>query len=422
MKNKRLYEVSTVLISSIDKKIKENEKNILLCNFIDIYKNWAITQDNRKNFLLVTATDIEINKFKLKKGQVAITKDSETRYDIGIPSYIADDFDDAVLGYHTALIIPNTELLDGKYLTAYLNTKTIKNFFEFNATGSGQRYTLSVDVINNIPLNLPKLKYQKVLGKFFSNIDRKINLNNKINDNLFSQINTIYNYWFIQYEFPNSNGKSYKSNNGELYYNNIIKKEIPINWAVETLASNSVSEIIKPGVNIFEEKIYYTTADIVGKNIINGSIVSYKTKEDRANMQPIAYSVWFAKMKKSIKHLFLTPNIKFVIENSILSTGLCGLKCKETAFEYISSYILHPYFENHKDVLSHGATQEAINNDDLNYIHIIVPEQKILEQYHNLTKSIFEKISENMCENKELIAMRDFLLPLLMNGQATISE
>lgn len=184
MKDKRLYEVSTVLISSIDKKIKENEKNILLCNFIDIYKNWAITQDNRKNFLSVTATDIEINKFKLKKGQVAITKDSETRDDIGIPSYIADDFDDAVLGYHTALIIPNTKLLDGKYLTAYLNTKTIKNFFEFNATGSGQRYTLSVDVINNIPLNLPKLEYQKVLGKFFSIVDRKIQLNNKINDNL----------------------------------------------------------------------------------------------------------------------------------------------------------------------------------------------------------------------------------------------
>lgn len=108
MKNKkRLHEVSTILISSVDKKIKEGEKNTLLCNFIDIYRNWAITYDNKKNFLLTTATDIEINKFRLKKGQVAITKDSETKYDIGISSYIADDFDDTILGYHTALIIPN---------------------------------------------------------------------------------------------------------------------------------------------------------------------------------------------------------------------------------------------------------------------------------------------------------------------------
>ena len=311
----------------------------------------------------------------------------------------------------------NKEIVLPKYLYFYLK------LLDLSSKDSGSTLpSMTFDAYYELEVEIPSIKEQKKILDLLNPIEEKIMINNKINDNLFSQIKTIYNYWFIQYEFPNSNGKSYKSNNGELYYNNIIKKEIPINWIVETLASNSLSEIIKPGVNIFEEKIYYTTADIVGKNIINGSIVSYRTKEDRANMQPIPYSVWFAKMKKSIKHLFLTPNIKFVIENSILSTGLCGLKCKEIAFEYISSYILHPYFENHKDVLSHGATQEAINNDDLNYIYIIVPEQKILEQYHNLTKSIFEKISENMCENKELIAMRDFLLPLLMNGQASILE
>ncbi|WP_150152326.1 restriction endonuclease subunit S [Fusobacterium nucleatum] len=311
----------------------------------------------------------------------------------------------------------NREIVLPKYLYFYLK------LLDLSSRDSGSTLpSMTFDAYYELEVEIPNIKEQKKILDLLNPIEEKIMINNKINDNLFSQINIIYNYWFIQYEFPNSNGKSYKSNNGELYYNNIIKKEIPINWVVETLASNSLSEIIKPGVNIFEEKIYYTTADIVGKNIINGSIVSYKTKEDRANMQPIAYSVWFAKMKKSIKHLFLTPNIKFVIENSILSTGLCGLKCKETAFEYISSYILHPYFESHKDVLSHGATQEAINNNDLNYIYIIVPEQKILEQYHNLTKSIFEKISENMCENKEFIAIRDFLLPLLMNGQATILE
>ena len=311
----------------------------------------------------------------------------------------------------------NKEIVLPKYLYFYLK------LLDLSSKDSGSTLpSMTFDAYYELEVEIPSIKEQKKILDLLNPIEEKIMINNKINDNLFSQIKTIYNYWFIQYEFPNSNGKSYKSNNGELYYNNIIKKEIPINWIVETLASNSLSEIIKPGVNIFEEKIYYTTADIVGKNIINGSIVSYRTKEDRANMQPIPYSVWFAKMKKSIKHLFLTPNIKFVIENSILSTGLCGLKCKEIAFEYISSYILHPYFENHKDVLSHGAAQEAINNDDLNYIYIIVPEQKILEQYHNLTKSIFEKISENMCENKELIAMRDFLLPLLMNGQASILE
>ena len=311
----------------------------------------------------------------------------------------------------------NKELVLPKYLYFYLK------LLDLSSRDSGSTLpSMTFDAYYELEVEIPRIKKQKKILDLLNPIEEKIMINNKINDNLFSQISIIYNYWFTQYEFPNTNGKSYKSNNGELYYNNIVKKDIPKNWVVETLASNSLSEIIKPGVDLFEEKIYYTTADIVNKNITNGSIVSYNTKEDRANMQPIPYSVWFAKMKNTIKHLFLTPNMKFIIENSILSTGLCGLKCKEIAFEYISSYILHPYFENHKDVLSHGATQEAVNNDDLNYIYIIVPEEKILRQYHNLTKSIFKKIAENICENKELITIRDFLLPLLMNGQATISE
>ena len=326
-----------------------------------------------------------------------------------------------LLNQRVGKIIPIKNRANNYYLHYLLATDLVRKQLEHRASGTKQR-NISPNDVYDVTVFICDVKEQKKIGELLYNMERKINLNNKINDNLFSQISIIYNYWFTQYEFPNTNGKSYKSNNGELYYNNIVKKDIPKNWVVETLASNSLSEIIKPGVDLFEEKIYYTTADIVNKNITNGSIVSYNTKEDRANMQPIPYSVWFAKMKNTIKHLFLTPNMKFIIENSILSTGLCGLKCKEIAFEYISSYILHPYFENHKDVLSHGATQEAVNNDDLNYIYIIVPEEKILRQYHNLTKSIFKKIAENMCENKELITIRDFLLPLLMNGQATISE
>ena len=333
------------------------------------------------------------------------------------------DFSNILVSTGYATIDVNNSIANSNYVYYYITQKNQIDKMQGIAEQSTTAYpSITTEDIKNIDIELPDIRNQINIGKLLYSIDKKINLNNKINDNLFSQISIIYNYWFTQYEFPNTNGKSYKSNNGELYYNNIVKKDIPKNWVVETLASNSLSEIIKPGVDLFEEKIYYTTADIVNKNITNGSIVSYNTKEDRANMQPIPYSVWFAKMKNTIKHLFLTPNMKFIIENSILSTGLCGLKCKEIAFEYISSYILHPYFENHKDVLSHGATQEAVNNDDLNYIYIIVPEEKILRQYHNLTKSIFKKIAENMCENKELITIRDFLLPLLMNGQATISE
>jgi len=73
-------------------------------------------------------------------------------------------------------------------------------------------------------------------------------------------------------------------------------------------------------------------------------------------------------------------------------------------------------------MLAHGATQEAVNNDDLAGVHIIIPEDTVLRAYHEATQAIYAQISKNICENQELVKLRDWLLPMLMNGQATISD
>ena len=100
MKKYKLGDIATVEISGVDKKITDGEKEIRLCNFVDVYYNWAITIAQHDSFMLATARPNEISKFQLKKGQVALTKDSETRDDIGISTYIADDFENVILGYH----------------------------------------------------------------------------------------------------------------------------------------------------------------------------------------------------------------------------------------------------------------------------------------------------------------------------------
>ena len=180
----KLGEIATVEISGVDKKTKNGEEGIRLCNFVDVYYNWAITTAQHDSFMLATARPNEISRFQLKRGQVAITKDSETRYDIGIPTYIADDFDDIILGYHCALITPRKDVLDGKYLNALLNTDYAKNYFANNASGSGQRYALSVETLNSFPIPVISLQEQKRIGEIFSTIDKKIQLNRQINQNL----------------------------------------------------------------------------------------------------------------------------------------------------------------------------------------------------------------------------------------------
>ena len=180
----KLSEVAKVEISSVDKKTKNGEASVRLCNFTDVYHNWSITSDMAVTFMEASANTGEIDKFSIKKGQVALTKDSETRDDIGISTYIADDFDDVLLGYHCALITPDETKLCGKYLNAFMHSAFIQKYFELNATGSGMRFTLSIDTLESMPLLLPPLDEQKRIGELFSFIDKKICLNRAINQNL----------------------------------------------------------------------------------------------------------------------------------------------------------------------------------------------------------------------------------------------
>ncbi len=179
-----LGDIATIEISGVDKKIKDGEREIRLCNFVDVYYNWAITTAQHDCFMPATARPTEISRFQLRKGQVALTKDSETRDDIGIPTYIADDFEDVILGYHCALITPKANILDGRYLNALLHTDYAKKYFACNASGSGQRYALSVEALNSFPVPIVSLADQRRIGEIFSALDKKICLNRTINQNL----------------------------------------------------------------------------------------------------------------------------------------------------------------------------------------------------------------------------------------------
>ena len=227
LKKYKLADIAKIEISGVDKKTIEGEIPVRLCNFVDVYYNWAITKEKAKSFMVASAKQTEIDKCSIGKGMVAITKDSETRDDIGVATYIADDFENVVLGYHCALITPNPAIVDGKYLNAFIHTRYIQKYFENNASGSGQRYTLSNDTIGNIPVLLPSIDEQHTIGKVLADIDRKIELNKRINDNLEAMAKQLYDYWFVQFDFPNEEGKPYKSSGGAMVWNEKLKREIP---------------------------------------------------------------------------------------------------------------------------------------------------------------------------------------------------
>ena len=160
MKMVRLGDVADVRVSGVDKKTMPGELPIRLCNYTDVYYNWTIRNEMRQGFMLASARNEEIDRFRLYAGQVVMTKDSETRDDIGHSAFIADDFDDVILGYHCALISPFAGKLDGGYLNALFRTRYVSVYFSRNAGGSGQRYYLSDSTIKDLPLFLPPIDVQ----------------------------------------------------------------------------------------------------------------------------------------------------------------------------------------------------------------------------------------------------------------------
>ena len=326
-----------------------------------------------------------------------------------------------VLNQRVGKVLVDEDKADKFYIHYLLSTDSVRNQLEYRASGTRQR-NISPEDVYDVEVFVPDLEEQRRIGKLLYALEQRVYNNNCINDNLAQMLRLLYEQWFYRFEFPNEQNLPYNRANGELEWNDKLKRRIPKGWKVQTMLSNELFSVISSGVDRFSTKKYYATADIIGTSIGEGSDIEYETRESRANMQPVIHSVWFAKMKNSIKHLFLNKEMSSFVDNSILSTGFYGLKCNEISFEYIASVVSAPIFEITKDRLSHGATQQGIGDDDMANITLLIPDDTTLRKYHEATKGFFAKISNNILENKRLIAIRNFLLPLLMNGQATIAK
>lgn len=314
-------------------------------------------------------------------------------------------------------IIPfDDNVLDTKYLYYLLKLRP------YQGIGSVQSQ-ITVPQISDYSIDFidDNIK-QKKIAKTLSLLDHKIENNNKINTELESMAKTLYDYWFLQFEFPNEEGKPYKSSGGKMVWNKRLKREIPEGWKVDNLMESSLCGDIKAGVDYFKTKNYLPTANINGEEITDGEYISFDNRESRANMQPVKNSVWFAKMKNSIKHLTIPENSDWFINKYILSTGFQGLKCSADSLAYIHCIINSNWFEVYKDMLSHGATQESVNNEDLKNIKFAVPSVDVLKRFSAIVFPILEKKFSIIKENQELTALRDFLLPLLMNGQVSFNK
>ena len=168
---RRLRNVADLRVSSVDKHKREDEEHVRLCNYVDVYNNDRITAT--MNFMHATAAPDEIERFRLERGDVLITKDSETWDDIGIPALVTDSAPDLISGYHLALLRPRSEHAIGGYLFRALESKGISRQFHIQARGV-TRFGLTHVGIKSVWLPVPPLSEQVCIVRFLDRIDRRI--------------------------------------------------------------------------------------------------------------------------------------------------------------------------------------------------------------------------------------------------------
>ena len=399
----RLKDVADVKLSNVDKKTNSNEIKISLCNYTDVYKNDFINADKVKDFMIATCNENEFEKFILREGQVAITKDSETRNDIGVSTYIKENLDNVVLGYHLALLTPINSKLNGRFLHYWLNSKQSKKYFENNAGGSGQRCTLTLDIIKSIPLNLPSLSIQKEIALTLSSLEEKIELNNKINIELEAMAKTFYDYWFVQFDFPDKNGKPYKSSGGKMVYNEKLKREIPVGWEVGKLDKFA--------------------------SIAKGDLITNKTSEI-GKIKVVAGGLDFA-------YFHSNPNRK---ENTITISGsgasagyvnfwreeIFASDCTTVRGESdLETLIILQFLKQNQNQIyrqSKGSAQPHVYPNDIKSLLYVQPHVDIREKIAPILLPLNKKIGNNIKQNQQLTELRDWLLPMLMNGQVIVNN
>ena len=295
------------------------------------------------------------------------------------------------------LVVRPNDVIDNNFLYYAL---TQDSFFEYVMKGSKGTKMPRGDKSQIMNFVIPDLEIgeQIKIGKLLKSIDQKIQINNQINKELEAMAKTLYDYWFVQFDFPDQNGKPYKSSGGKMVYNPELKREIPEGWRVEKLSHFLTIKNGKDHKHLQDGKFaVYGSGGImrtVTDYLYSGESILFPRKGTLNNVMYVNEKFWtvdtmfYSEVNKNNSALYVFYSVKDIDFNK-LNTG--------TGVPSMTSSILYD-------------------------LSIIVPEENILEKFNTIVKRNYETIKLNNIQNQELTQLRDWLLPMLMNGQVKVEN
>ena len=309
----------------------------------------------------------------------------------------------------------NSNEVESAFLSFYLNREETRKWLVTHAVGTNMP-NLNTDILSDVPIAYPTLKEQRKIVKVLNCLEERIVLNEKINDNLEQQAKLIYDYWFTQFDFPDENGKPYCSSGGKMVWDEQLKRNIPENWNVVPLLKlvswESNSQPPKSEF-VYEPKEGYVRF-IQNRDYDSDTHITYipRTKNlsivDRFDILMDKYGDAGA-VRYGIEGAFNVALGKICVHNP---------NYREYIRSFLGSDGIYKFLHNS----CMASTRASLSEANLAILNVVVPDEKIILDYENFLQKIRVSILKNKDETVELINLRDWLLPTLMNGQATIAD
>lgn len=366
------------------------------------------TGDVKAANLYITKNDSYYNDFGLKQsklwpaGTLCITIAANIA-ETAILSYPMC-FPDSIVGFNA-----NSE--KSSELFVYYFFEYIKKEIQKSASGSIQD-NINIDYLSKMRIKVPEKKYQLKIVELLSSIDKKILLNNQINQELEAMAKTLYDYWFVQFDFPDQNGKPYKSSGGKMVYNPELKREIPEGWGVEKLENiANITMGQSPKGSSYNEA--------------GEGIMFFQGSTDFGWRFPVArqYTTEPSRIAEeddillSVRAPVGTLNIADT--RCCIGRGLAAINSKVGANSYILN-VMQDFKKLFDMINSVGTTFGSITKDDLYSLQLVYPPTELLMKFDKSVKSFDKEIKNRSRQNQELTQLRDWLLPILMNGQVKV--
>jgi len=361
------------------------------------------------------ATDAKLKRSRLKEGDLLF---SIAGAYLGKIAIVRSNDLPANTNQAVGIVRLNLSKVDVDYLYYYFSQKHINEYINKLSSQSSQP-NLNLDLLGKLEFDYKDLQSQQKIGSVLSSIDSKIEHNNRLNFELESISKTLYDYWFIQFDFPNENDKPYKSSGGKMVWNEELKREIPEGWSDLDLAD-------------FEKNIITgKTPPTINDSNFNGDVPFICIGDIRGNMHIVDTELTLSRSGAETQSNKFIPKgaicvsciaspglIGFATSNSQTNQQINSIVCEIEENKYFLYFFLKDYFKYAK--AKTGNTFANMNKGDFSSIKVLRPPKDILFNFHQHLDSSIKMILSMSIQNQKLAEIRDWLIPMLMNGQVKV--